>query len=244
MKIMLVNPDSGMTDAQFGQRLDMLARHVGPDVHLRMVCPTRTEVTVDSALDIAIAAPEIIQMAMAAEGEGYDAVVLYCFSDPAVDACREAVSIPVVGAGQASYMLAAQVSRQFGVIVADDARIPEKKLFYHQAGIMPERIAGFCAADMGGRALRDDIAFTLGRLAEAGRDLKRRGAQAVVLGCLSMLGMAGAVQEAIGIPVIDSAVAPVVMAEALVRAGLQTSTCAYPRPPAAVRAWQAGQIIL
>ena len=37
------------------------------------------------------------------------------FSDPAVDACREVVSIPVVGGGQASCLLAPLVGRQAGL---------------------------------------------------------------------------------------------------------------------------------
>lgn len=67
-------------------------------------------------------------MAVRAESEGYDAVVLYCFSDPAVDACREVVSIPVVGGGQASCLLAPLVGRQAGLLLADTTRYAEKQL--------------------------------------------------------------------------------------------------------------------
>lgn len=231
MKIMIINPDYGMTDAEMDERIRILQPRVGPDVALFMQCLTLTPVTIDSALDIALASGEIIRMAIDAEREGFDAVVLYCFSDPAIDACREAVSIPVVGGGQASYLLALPIARQFGVLVSDKARIPEKRLFAHQAGVDAGRVIAYAAVDLNGRPAREDIAYTISRLVDAGRALIDHGAQAIVLGCLSFLGMAGDVSRAMGVPVVDSAVAPLVLAEALVRAGLSTSKASYPTPP-------------
>lgn len=112
MKIFIINPDFGVTPEQMAARCHLLSVHVGPDVELHMECLVENHIEIDSALDAALAAPEIIKMAVRAESEGYDAVVLYCFSDPAVDACREVVSIPVVGGGQASCLLAPLVGRQ------------------------------------------------------------------------------------------------------------------------------------
>lgn len=112
MKIFIINPDFGVTPEQMAVRCHLLSAHVGPDVELHMECLVENHIEIDSALDAALAAPEIIKMAVRAESEGYDAVVLYCFSDPAVDACREVVSIPVVGGGQASCLLAPLVGRQ------------------------------------------------------------------------------------------------------------------------------------
>lgn len=125
MKIFIINPDFGVTPEQMAARCHLLSVHVGPDVELHMECLVENHIEIDSALDAALAAPEIIKMAVRAESEGYDAVVLYCFSDPAVDACREVVSIPVVGGGQASCLLAPLVGRQAGLLLADTARYAE-----------------------------------------------------------------------------------------------------------------------
>ena len=127
MKIFIINPDFGVTPEQMAVRCHLLSAHVGPDVELHMECLVENHIEIDSALDAALAAPEIIKMAVRAENEGYDAVVLYCFSDPAVDACREIVSIPVVGGGQASCLLAPLVGRQAGLLLADTARYAEKQ---------------------------------------------------------------------------------------------------------------------
>ena len=92
MKIFIINPDFGVTPEQMAARCHLLSANVGPDVELHMECLVENHIEIDSALDAALAAPEIIKMAVRAESEGYDAVVLYCFSDPAVDACREVVA--------------------------------------------------------------------------------------------------------------------------------------------------------
>ncbi len=236
MKLMIINPDFGMTRAQMDQRLTALEPAAGPDVSLSMECLQDTRVTIDSLLDAALAAPEIVRMAMKAERGGYDGVVVYCFSDPAVDACREAVRIPVIGGGQAAYLAATAVSRQFGVIVSGAARIPEKRMFAHWAGVDPERVCSFEAVQPGEP---DDLS---GLIAAGGRMIQRDGVQAVVLGCLSWLGMAGEVSSALGVPVIDAAMASVAMASALVRMNLVTSKSAYPTPPEGRRLWSAGDL--
>uniref|UniRef100_UPI0025F61F1B aspartate/glutamate racemase family protein n=1 Tax=uncultured Phascolarctobacterium sp. TaxID=512296 RepID=UPI0025F61F1B len=122
MKIFIINPDYGMTDGQLAQRCQLLAQYVGPDVELHMECLTQNKIALDSALDAALAAPEIITLAARAQREGYDAVVIYCFSGPAVDACRELLRIPVVGGGQAACLLAPLVGRQAGLLLADVLR--------------------------------------------------------------------------------------------------------------------------
>ena len=141
MKIFIINPDYGVTPEQLATRCRLLSAHVGPDVELTMECLTQNKIEIDSALDVALAAPEIITMALRAQNEGYDAVVIYCFSDPALDACRELLSIPVVGAGQAACLVAPLVGRQAGLLLASALRAPEKRLFVEQCGVNPARIA-------------------------------------------------------------------------------------------------------
>lgn len=243
MKIFIINPDFGVTPEQMAARCHLLSAHVGPDVELHMECLVENHIEIDSALDAALAAPEIIKMAVRAESEGYDAVVLYCFSDPAVDACREIVSIPVVGGGQASCLLAPLVGRQAGLLLADTARYAEKQLFVAQCGVDPARIAAIGGIEARGVDLWAEREHVLDLLTEAGIELLAAGkVQVLLLGCLSFLGLAHPLSERLGVPVVDPAVAPVALAECLVRQGLKTSRRAYPAPPLRKRTWQSGQL--
>lgn len=243
MKIFIINPDYGVTPEQMAARCHLLSAHVGPDTKLHMECLVENHIEIDSALDAALAAPEIIKMAVRAEREGYDAVVIYCFSDPALAACREAVKIPVIGGGQASLLLAPVVGRQAGLLLADDSRMAEKQLFVEGCGINPSRIAAIGGINGRGINFWAERERTLELLAQAGAKLlAESGVQVLILGCLSFLGLAQPLSERLGVPVIDSAVAPVSLAESVVRQGLMTSRKAYPAPPARERSWEGGKL--
>ena len=242
MKIFIINPDYGVTPEQLAVRCRLLSAYVGPDVELHMECLQNNHIEIDSVLDVALAAPEIITMAWRAQNEGYDAVVIYCFSDPAVEACRELLDIPVVGAGQAACLLAPLVGRQAGLLLASAARTPEKRIFVEQCGVQPSRITAIGglahAVDPWGERER-----AIALLAEAGAALlEQSGVQVLILGCLSFLGLAKLLERRLGVPVIDAAAASVAAAEALVRQGLGTSRRAYPAPPERQRSWSGGEM--
>lgn len=229
MKILIINPDYGMTQEEMALRCRILEEYTAPDTQLAMVCPQSSGVELNSALDVVLAAPEIAQLAADGQNAGFDAVILYCFSDPVIDACREALRIPVIGGAQASCLAALNVCRSFGVILADEARLPEKKLFLRTLGVSPERIGQIAAVNLNGISPWADRETTFKKLLACGQKMMREThTEAIVLGCLSFLGLAEPLSRVLGIPVIDPAVAAVTTAESIVRQRLFTSKVSYP----------------
>lgn len=229
MKILIINPDYGMTQEEMALRCRILEEYTAPDTQLAMVCPQSSGVELNSALDVVLAAPEIVQLAADGQNAGFDAIVLYCFSDPVIDACREALRIPVIGGAQASCLAALNVCRSFGIILADEARLPEKKLFLRTLGVSPERIGQIAAVNLSGISPWADRETTFKKLLACGQKMMREThTEAIVLGCLSFLGMAEPLSRVLGIPVIDPAVAAVTTAESIVRQRLFTSKVSYP----------------
>lgn len=229
MKILIINPDYGMTQEEMALRCRILEEYTAPDTQLAMVCPQNSGVELNSALDVVLAAPEIVQLAADGQNAGFDAVVLYCFSDPVIDACREALRIPVIGGAQASCLAALNVCRSFGVILADEARLPEKKLFLRTLGVSPERIGQTAAVNLNGISPWADRETTFKKLLACGQKMMREThTEAIVLGCLSFLGLAEPLSRVLGIPVIDPAVAALTTAESIVRQRLFTSKVSYP----------------
>lgn len=229
MKILIINPDYGMTQEEMALRCRILEEYTAPDTQLAMVCPQNSGVELNSALDVVLAAPEIVQLAADGQNAGFDAVVLYCFSDPVIDACREALRIPVIGGAQASCLAALNVCRSFGVILADEARLPEKKLFLRTLGVSPERIGQIAAVNLNGISPWADRETTFKKLLACGQKMMRdTHTEAIVLGCLSFLGLAEPLSRVLGIPVIDPAIAAVTTAESIVRQRLFTSKVSYP----------------
>ena len=70
MKIFIINPDFGMSNAELEQRCAILKNFVSPDVELYMECLTQNKIEIDSALDVALAAPEIITYSRNRRGTG------------------------------------------------------------------------------------------------------------------------------------------------------------------------------
>lgn len=229
MKILIINPDYGMTQEEMALRCRILEEYTAPDTQLAMVCPQNSGVELNSALDVVLAAPEIVQLAADGQNAGFDAIVLYCFSDPVIDACREVLRIPVIGGAQASCLAALNVCRSFGVILADEARLPEKKLFLRTLGVSPERIGQIAAVNLNGISPWADRETTFKKLLACGQKMMREThTEAIVLGCLSFLGLAEPLSRVLGIPVIDPAIAAVTTAESIVRQRLFTSKVSYP----------------
>lgn len=229
MKILIINPDYGMTQEEMALRCRILEEYTAPDTQLAMVCPQSSGVELNSALDVVLAGPEIVQLAADGQNADFDAVVLYCFSDPVIDACREALRIPVIGGAQASCLAALNVCRIFGIILADEARLPEKKLFLRTLGVSQERIGQIAAVNLNGISPWADRETTFKKLLACGQKMMREThTEAIVLGCLSFLGLAAPLSRVLGIPVIDPAVAAVTTAESIVRQRLFTSKVSYP----------------
>lgn len=228
MKIMIINPDWGMTREQMDHRCRVLSCYVSEDTELSMECLTKTHTYLDSVADAVFAGPEIVRLAMKAEEDGCDAVILYCFSDPALEACRQVVRIPVIGCGQAACLMIPLLGYQGALLLADEKRIPEKMLSIGRTGLSSERIVGFEAVKKKGLDPEADRKEVIRELADAGkRVLEKTGAQVLVLGCLSYLGMGKDLEALLDVPVIDPAMAAVTLAESMVRQKLSHSAKAF-----------------
>jgi Asp/Glu/hydantoin racemase len=59
---------------------------------------------------------QICDAALVAEREGFDAVAISCFFDPALRAARSLVNIPVVSLGESCALAACSLARKFGLV--------------------------------------------------------------------------------------------------------------------------------
>ncbi len=88
-----------------------------------------------NAYDDAYAAPDLIRKVVQCEQKGFDAVVINCSADTALRACREAVSIPVIGPTECTMLYAGQLVDQFSVLTFS-ARINSRfERIAHELGV-------------------------------------------------------------------------------------------------------------
>jgi allantoin racemase len=230
MKIMVINPNTSvsMTD-HLRRELEKIKR---PDTELTVTCPTVGPVTIESAYDEALAVPPTLELVQRANREGFDAVILACFSDPGIAAAKEISEIPVVGIEEASLHVAAMLGFKFTILTPLERRIPHKheevRRYRLEESLASVRALGMSVAQTDAEPER-----TRRRILEVARQAAEQdGAEVIILGCAGMVGYAEAVQRELGLVVLDPASVALKLCEALVEAGLSHSKRAlFSRPP-------------
>lgn len=230
IRIRVINPDGGLTRDDLAFRERRLSKAAHPDTQISIVCPAKNEIPVDSMLDVAPDSGGILEMALAAERDAFDAVCLYCFNDPAIDACRERLTIPVVGGGQASILVAAMLGRSFSILTTSPRRVSQKRAFVRSTGVDASRLASVRAVPLP-PGERRGVTLAAALAEQAKRCADDDGADVVVLGCMDFAGMAPEASARAGVPVVDPALVLVNMAELLVNQKLSHSKAARLFPP-------------
>lgn len=189
--------------------------------------------SIESSYEELMAVPATLKGVMAAEKAGYDAVIIGCFGDPGLEAARELVSIPVVGPGESSLLLASSLGHRYSVITILDSVIAAQELQAYKAGVK-DKLASVLATDIPVLSLMNDKTATISRVIEVGRQaVNHDRADALVFGCMTMsfLDISEEVSAQLGVPTINAGSAALKAAESLVSLGLSHSKKAFPTPP-------------
>ena len=183
----------------------------------------------ESAVGLAMAVPGILHK-IVTEQHRFDAALLGCFGDPGLRAARAVAGIPVIGAAEAATALVQLVAQRFGVVTIVDTDIPEIEVYLSSLEVR-SKCAGVSAIGLEFYELVKDPDDTLSRLAAASAALLDKGAEAILLGCMSFgfYPFAKKLQERLGVPVIDPLRAGVAAAKSMLELGVLPSSRAVPR---------------
>jgi allantoin racemase len=191
--------------------------------------------SIECEFDEALSLPGTIRQAIEAERTGANAIVIDCMGDPGLHACREVVSIPVLGPCQAAMHVASMLGHRFAFITVLDRLRPLIANMVASYGLQ-QNYASFQAVDI--PVL--DISHSLEALTEALANralvaIEQDHADYMILGCTGFLGCAEAMRSRLlhagrDVPVIDPIPLAVHLADALVKTGLSHSKLTYPPP--------------
>lgn len=228
MRIKVIIPNSGMDRAVLDAREAMLSRALSPDVRVSVDCIPEGPISIESNTDEVLAGPQLLRMGRQAEREGFEALVVYCFSDLAVDALREQLHIPVVGPGEVALAAADMLSNRFTVITTTDGNISRTRRRLMKNRVCREKMTSVRALDIPVAELREDPDATRRYLEQVClRALEEEGIDTVVLGCLGMAQYGEAIEEKYGLRVIDPAFLAAAWAELAARLHLCHGPRAY-----------------
>ena len=207
-RIMVINPNSNRAvTAGLAEALKPLMFADGPEI----VCETLAEgpFGIESQADADSVTMPLRRFVESDNGSA--AFVIACYSDPGLHVCREATARPVLGIAECGVLTALTRAETFGVIAIAQRSIRRHLRYLRQMGLM-DRLAAERPLDISvaETASGED---TLARMILVGRALKDEdGTGAIVMGCAGMARHRKALEDALGIPVIDPTQAAVTMA--------------------------------
>ncbi|HYY83282.1 MAG TPA: aspartate/glutamate racemase family protein [Beijerinckiaceae bacterium] len=207
-RIVVVNPNSNEAVTRgLDEALRPLAFAEGPEI----VCTTLAEgpYGIETQADVESVAMPLRRFVES--DNGADAFIIACYSDPGLHVCREGTDRPVFGIAESGVLTALARAETFGVIAIKQRSIRRHVRYLRQMGLT-ERLAGERPLEMSVAETASGEG-TLDRLIAVGRELRDEdGAGAIVMGCAGMARHRRALEEALGVPIIDPTQAAVAMA--------------------------------
>jgi allantoin racemase len=201
------------------------------DTEIDIVNIKKGPVSIEHTYDESWASLPTLLEAEKAEKDGYDAVIVYCFGDPALTSIKEALDIPVVGLNEPSIHLASLLGRKFSIIGVGgketDGLTTDKVAVYG----LSHKLTSIRVVDVKVLEIKKEFNKLVDVLLEEGkRAIEEDGADVLVLGCGGLLNIAKILQEKLKAPVIDPGLAALKIAEDLVKLRLAQSKKAYSKP--------------
>ena len=221
MKIRVINPNtSAAMTADIGAAAQAVA---APSTHIDAVQPSFGASSIEDHLDDVWAAAGVCEQVRLGQEAGADGFVIACFGDPGLDAARELATGPVIGIAEAAFHAASLLATGFSVVTTLTRTCVIAEQLVLRYGF-ERRCRGIHGTDIAVLELHDPASQAFDRILAAAREaLAHDRSGAIVLGCAGMADLCGALQQRLGVPVIDGVGAAVKFAEALVGLGLGTS---------------------
>ena len=229
-KLKLLNLDP-VSYASTPEELEYISRFLGADTVLDTRAILNGPVTIENARDEALAVPGVIEACIQAEKDGYDGVFVNCFADPGVHVARTCVSIPVFGGFEPVILTSLGMAHKIGIItVAPKVLNMLEDVVAKEA--LGSRIACIRSVDIPVQEMRDIERLCLALKTQALIAVVQQGAQAIVLGCTAMIGVAERLREMLEaegcvVPVLESAQCGIAMLEMYAKMGLSHSKLTY-----------------
>lgn len=208
-----------------------LAEETNGLIKLDTVFIEKGNASIECMYDEALAAPYVLQKVKWAEEQGYDAVVIDCFIDVALDAARELVEIPVMGACQSSCCYAARLGGRFSVIsILPDMDRPIRANLAKYG--LSQALVSIPVINVPVLDLQKEFDGLIQRMLKIAEKAVDDGARALVFGCTGMSPIREDVQrelkrKGINVPVIEPLRAAIIDAVSCVMLGVSHSKEAY-----------------
>lgn len=230
LRVGVIIPSSQRTHEELEDRRVLLQRWAFPGTQVNVCKISSGPSSLESHYDDALAAAGILEAVDRLQAEN-DALILYCFGDPALEAAREISRVPVVGPGEASMHIASMLSTRFSIVTVLPETVVATRERVNRVRVERFALASIRALGIPVLDLKKDSERTVKAATEVARlCVTEDGAESIILGCLGFAGLGSRIEQGANVPVIDPGLAALKMAESLAAAHWRHSSLSYPRP--------------
>lgn len=224
IKIMYLNPAGYSSDNQMFAKMARAYKYPGTAVDIvsfnpATVPPKMTDLEFRSYEALIVA--DTVKAARQAAKDGYDAMVIGCFYDPALLDAREiSGDTVIVGPCQASISQALTIANNFSIIIGEDKWFDQMRDTVYQYGYR-DKLASFESVGLRVEDFQTNPERTASLMKSAGwRAYVEHHAESIILGCTMELNFFSELQQflteengGLYVPVIDCAIASLKAAE-------------------------------
>ena len=223
-KILVIQPN---TTEQVTKRMGEYARKIASsgvqvDVMQPQASASYTVPGIISFYDKTLATVETLKL-VERYSKNYDGIVIGVFTDVGLDEVREAVSIPVLGMGEAAYHMAYILGHKICALTFTGKWTALKERYIKILGLDASRIS-FSPLPL---KKTGEMEFSVEKTVKEGIDFVRRaareGAEVVILGGSAFVGLSEEIGKQVDIPVIDPFAVALKIMEGLIDLGLKHS---------------------
>ncbi len=175
--------------------------------------------SVEYLSDDTYTAPLVARKVVEAWRKGFDGAVINCFDDPGLEAARELVPIPVVGACQASLAMASLLGDCIGIVTVggiESVKAVRRRveLYGFDRKVLEIRTLGVGVLD-----IERERHTLIERIESVAREMKERGVEVLILGCTGLSILYHELRNRCVLPVIDPTIAGFLMLRTLIEYG-------------------------
>lgn len=204
-----------------------------PDTSVEFAFPREGGTFLGSYYEDVLSAAFVLDVAHSAERNGFHAVCINTVTDTGIEAVRSRLEIPVVGAGESSFLTACALAARFSIVTLWDRWTPAYRKVLERLGLL-HRLASVRHIDTRPdlEALlsgKEDVVF--GALEQAAQKaVEADGAEAIVLGSTTMYQSHRHLAAKLPVPVVNPALTGYLQCESLLDMSLSHSKLSYPSP--------------
>ena len=219
MKICYLVPGIGLAASEKARRQTILNDIAAPGTMVEVHTVIEGPQSIENAVDEFKAMPYVLSFIMGHQAD-FDAFIIGCAGDTGLEGAREQSKKPVIGPGESTLLLGTVGDKRFSMITISAERARLKRRMVREAGLSEHRLVSSHTLGIPVLELYKDPRRTQSILIEMLKSAKASGAEAMLLGCMSVAFMEPALlaeaSDAAGLPLINPIVSAIKMAEALV----------------------------